>query len=154
MKIAVSAQGETLESATSPVFGRCPDFVFVDSETMRCEAVSNPGIDETGGAGVQAAQLVVRQGAQAVLTGRLGPNATAVLEAAGVPGYAVPEGTVADAVRAFLAGSLPTLGGASGPTAAVGGGGVGPGWGRGRGAGGRGMGWRRGRWGRGPRSAP
>jgi len=113
MKIVVSAQGETLDAPASPVFGRCPIYVFVDSETMQFEAVPNPAMNQGGGAGIQAAQFVVERGAQAVLTGNLGPNAFDVLEAAGIPGYLVPEGTVRQAVEAFKAGRVQPMGGAN-----------------------------------------
>jgi predicted Fe-Mo cluster-binding NifX family protein len=113
MKIVISAQGETLDAAASPVFGRCPTYVFVDTETKEVEAMPNPAMNQGGGAGIQAAQFVVSQGAKAVLTGNLGPNAYDVLEAAGVPGYLVPQGSVRQAVDAFRAGKLQPMGGAN-----------------------------------------
>ncbi len=113
MKVVVSAQGESLDAAASPVFGRCPAFVFVDTETFQAEAVANPAMGQSGGAGIQAAQFVVNRGAQAVLTGNLGPNAFDVLQAAGVPGYRAIEGTVRQVVEAFNAGKLEPMSGAS-----------------------------------------
>jgi predicted Fe-Mo cluster-binding NifX family protein len=113
MKIVVSSQGGTLDAPASPVFGRCPTFVFVDSETMVTEAVANPAMNQGGGAGIQAAQFVVNRGAGTVLTGNLGPNAFDVLRAAGVPGYLVGEGTVGQAVAALLAGQLQPMAGAN-----------------------------------------
>jgi predicted Fe-Mo cluster-binding NifX family protein len=142
MKIAVSAQGETLDSLASPVFGRCPTYLFVELETWQFEAVPNPAMSQGGGAGIQAAQFVVERGAEAVLTGNLGPNAFDVLQAAGVPGYLVPEGTVRQAVEAFKAGRLQSMGGANVAAHAGMGGGAGfagremaRGMGRGRGMG-------------------
>jgi len=113
MKIVVSAQGETLDAPASPIFGRCPTYVFVDTETMQFEAVPNPAMNQGGGAGIQAAQFVVERGTQAVLTGNLGPNAFDVLAAAGISGYLVPEGTVRQAVEAFKAGRAQPMGGAN-----------------------------------------
>lgn len=136
MRIVVSAQGENLEAPASPVFGRCPTYVFVDTETMQYEAVPNPAMNQGGGAGIQAAQFVVGRGAQAVLTGNLGPNAFDVLQAAGVPGYLVLEGTVRQSVEAFKAGRIQPLGGANVAAHA----GMGSGAGMGMGAGGRGGG--------------
>jgi predicted Fe-Mo cluster-binding NifX family protein len=145
MRIVVSAQGDTLDAPASPVFGRCPTYVFVDTETMQFEAVPNPAMNQGGGAGIQAAQFVVERGAQAVLTGNLGPNAFDVLQAAGIPGYLVPEGTVRQAVEAFKAGRVQPMGGANVAAHAGMGGGAGLGAGRGMGRGmgrgtGRGMG--------------
>lgn len=132
MKIVVSAQGENLDAPASPVFGRCPVYVFVDTETMEFEAVSNPAMNQAGGAGIQAAQFVVSQGVQAVLTGNLGPNAYDVLQAAGVPGYLVGSGTVRQAVEAYQAGQLQPMGGSNVPAHAGMGGGMGMGRGMGR----------------------
>jgi predicted Fe-Mo cluster-binding NifX family protein len=113
MRIVVSAQGDNLDAPASPVFGRCPTYVFVDTETLEFEAVPNPAINQGGGAGIQAAQFVVNQGAQAVLTGNLGPNAFGVLQAAGVSGYLVREGTVRQAVEAHEADRLCSMAGAN-----------------------------------------
>jgi predicted Fe-Mo cluster-binding NifX family protein len=113
MRIAVSAQGDGLDAPSSPVFGRCPTYVFVDTETLDHESAPNPAMSQGSGAGTQAAQFVVNHGAQAVLTGNLGPNAFDVFQAAGVPGYLIPAGTVRQAVEAFMAGELQPMAGAS-----------------------------------------
>ena len=133
MRIVVSSQGENLEAPASTVFGRCPTYVFVDTETMDFEAMPNPAMSQGGGAGIAAAQFVVNQGAQAVLSGNLGPNAFDVLQAAGVPGYMVSEGTVRQSVEAFNGGRLQPTGGANVVAhAGMGGGGRGMGMGRNR----------------------
>ena len=113
MKIVVSSQGETLDAPASPVFGRCPTYRLCGHRDDGVRGPAQPGHEPGGGAGIQAAQFVVNQGAQAVLTGNLGPNAFDVLQAAGVPGYLVPEGTVRQAVEAFKAGQLQPMGGAN-----------------------------------------
>lgn len=106
MRIVISAAGNDLDASVSPVFGRCPVYLFVDTETMEVEAVPNPAVSAAGGAGIQAAQFVARQGAQAVLSDNLGPNAFRVLVAAGIPVYRVSGGTVRQAVEAFKEGRL------------------------------------------------
>ena len=47
-----------------------------------------------GGAGTKAAQLVIDKAVQTVLTGNIGPNAFAVLSAAGITIYTGVSGTV------------------------------------------------------------
>jgi predicted Fe-Mo cluster-binding NifX family protein len=113
MKIVVTAQGSDLNAPTSPRFGRCPTFVFVETETLAYEAVPNPAAAASGGAGIQAAQFIVERGAQAVLTGNVGPNAADVFEAGGVPIHLNTEPTVKAAVEAFKAGKLPVAAGAT-----------------------------------------
>ena len=51
MKIAVTANGADLDAPISPIFGRCPTYLFVDTETMQFEAVQNPAVSAPGGAG-------------------------------------------------------------------------------------------------------
>jgi predicted Fe-Mo cluster-binding NifX family protein len=87
--------------------------MFVETETMAFEAVPNPAVTASGGAGIQAAQFVVEQGARAVLTGNLGPNASDVFQAASVPVYVNNEPTVQATVEAFKAGQLVVAKGAS-----------------------------------------
>ncbi len=52
MKIVVTANGADLDAPASPVFGRCPTYVFVDTETMQFEAVENPAVTAGGGADI------------------------------------------------------------------------------------------------------
>jgi predicted Fe-Mo cluster-binding NifX family protein len=106
MKIVVTAEGSDLEAPSSPRFGRCPTFILVDTQRMVFEALPNPALSASGGAGVQAAQFVVEHQVRAVLTGNVGPNATEVLQAAGVDVYLNNEATVRGAVEAFKAGRL------------------------------------------------
>ncbi len=133
MKIVVSANGAGLDAPASSVFGRCPMYVFVNTETLKCESVENPAMNAAGGAGIQAAQFVVERGAQAVVTGNVGPNAFNVFQPANVPVYLFGGGTVRQAAEAYKAGQLSSTGGASAQAHA--------GMGRSRGRGmGRGMG--------------
>jgi predicted Fe-Mo cluster-binding NifX family protein len=125
MRIVVTSTGSDLDAPTSPVFGRCPTYIFVDTETMQFEAVENLALASGGGAGIQAAQFVVERGAQAVVTGNVGPNAFGVLQAASVPAYLFEGGAVREAVEAYKAGGLSASDRASGPAHA--------GMGRGRG---------------------
>lgn len=106
MRIVVTAEGAGLDAPASPVFGRCPHYLFVDTDTLQWEAVANPARGASGGAGIQAAQFVVERGARAVVTGQVGPNAMGVFQAAGVSVYLFTGGTVRAAVAAFQAGTL------------------------------------------------
>ena len=141
MKIAVSAAGDNLDTQLDPRFGRCQYFIFVDTESMKFDAVLNESASAMGGAGIQAAQNVADMKAEVVITGNMGPNAFQTLSAAGIKIITGVSGTVKDAIEKFKTGELketPT------PTVAShfgmgGGGGRGMGRGGGRG-GGRGLG--------------
>jgi predicted Fe-Mo cluster-binding NifX family protein len=105
MKIAVSASSPDLDASVDPRFGRCAYFLIVDPETMTFEAVENPYVGASGGAGIQAAQLVAGKGAQAVLTGSCGPNAFQTLKAAGVKVVVGVTGTAREVVRSYASGA-------------------------------------------------
>ena len=109
MQIVIPASGTDLEAPTSPVFGRCQTFIFVDPDTLEFEALPNPALDAPGGAGVQAAQTALQHGVQAVIAPSLGPNAFRVIRAAGIPAYVLEGATVREVVEAFKAGRLASL---------------------------------------------
>jgi len=70
------------------------------------EAVDNTNSSLGGGAGIQAAKLVVTHGAKVVLTGNCGPNAHQTLSAAGVEVIVGCGGTVAEVVQQYNDGKL------------------------------------------------
>ena len=138
MRVAVSATGGVLDAPIDPRFGRCPYFIIVDTDTMQFEALPNTSQYAASGAGIQAAQAVASKGAKTVLTGNVGPNAYQALSAAGVQIVTGVTGTVREAVTRYKKGELRSV---STPTAPLGYGVVGGGFGMGTGrGGGRGMG--------------
>lgn len=92
MKIAISTSTDTIDGPSDPRFGRAAYYCLVDPETEEWEAFDNSAVHAIGGAGVQAAQFVVEQGAGAAISGGFGPNAFAVLSAAGVQMFLAPAG--------------------------------------------------------------
>lgn len=102
MKVAVSALGPGLEDRVDEHFGRACWFVVADTESATHEAVDNSvNRNAMHGAGFAAAELVAEHGAQAVLTGHLGPKAYQALDVAGIPGYSAAGMNVAEALAAF-----------------------------------------------------
>ena len=142
MKICVTSNGPTMDASVDPRFGRCQYFVFVDSETMEYEAMPNPSIGASSGAGIQAAQTVADKGAGVVITGQVGPNAIQTLGATNISIVTGASGTVSDAIEQYKSGRLQAAPAAPGaPAAGMPGAGMGRGMGRGGGrGGGRGMG--------------
>ena len=107
MKIAITATGKEVTSAVDPRFGRTKFFIVVDMDTN--EAVSHDNaqnLNAAQGAGIQAAETVARLGAEAIITGNVGPKAFRVLNAAGIQVLLTKQGAVADAIRMFKAGEL------------------------------------------------
>jgi predicted Fe-Mo cluster-binding NifX family protein len=96
MKIAISVATAELDAALDPRFGRAAAFAIVDTESGDQQVVANPAVGAAGGAGIQAAEFVVKQGVEAVISGSFGPNAFDVLDAANVKMYHATSGTVSD----------------------------------------------------------
>ncbi len=109
MIIVLSSKNSTLDGQVDPRFGRCPFLIKMDTETKDWEAFSNPGSGQSGGAGVAAAQFVIDQKAQTVLSGDFGPHASRALKAAGVAMALYQETalTVSQAIEQFEQGLLP-----------------------------------------------
>jgi predicted Fe-Mo cluster-binding NifX family protein len=144
MKIAVSANGPTLDAEVDPRFGRCPYFIIADPETMEFEAIDNASAMASGGAGISAAQMVAGKGVAAIITGNCGPNAHQVLAAAGIEMITGASGKVKDVIESYRDGKFKASSQPNVPDhfgMGGGGGGMGGGMGRGMGGGmGRGMG--------------
>lgn len=107
MKVVITCKGRTLKDPIDRRFGRCPTFLFVDSDTLDVEAIQNEASSEPVGASIGAAKkLARRHEVEAIITGRLGPNAARILESAGIPVYSGVEGTARQALKDYRSGRL------------------------------------------------
>jgi predicted Fe-Mo cluster-binding NifX family protein len=143
MKICVTAGTAGIDAPVDPRFGRCPFFVVVDTENMTAMSFPNSSAASSGGAGIQAAQFVAKQGIAALITGNIGPNALQTLSAAGIDVYHQLGGSVKEAAEQFKQGRLQKITSPSAPPHAGMGRGQRRGGGRGRGGSetGQGQGW-------------
>ncbi len=107
-KIAVSAEGPTLDHALDPRFGRAAGFLIVNPQTLEHEYVDNGASQAMSqGAGIQAAEIVVHAGAKVVLTGYVGPKAFQALQAAGISiAQDLQDLTVREAVKRYTSGKI------------------------------------------------
>ncbi|NPA77099.1 MAG: dinitrogenase iron-molybdenum cofactor [Candidatus Diapherotrites archaeon] len=153
MRVAISAAGAGLNAAFVPVFGRSPYFVIVELDggsVREVKSIPNPAAQAVRSAGIMAAQALIGEGVNAVISGSVGPNAHMVLSQAGIAMYACSGSTVRDVAEALAQNRCTPVsapaGYGPGPSMGYGRGfGRGAGWGRGRGWG-RGGGWGRGQW--------
>jgi predicted Fe-Mo cluster-binding NifX family protein len=113
MKVIVSSTGKSVDDPISTVFGRTEYYLLVDAEDFSHESFENPAINQSGGAGIQAAQFVLKKKPGAVISSSIGPNAYEVLSAGSVPCYTATGGTVRETVEAFNRGELPMMGAAN-----------------------------------------
>lgn len=107
MKIALTSQGNTLDSQLDPRFGRAAYVIIADTETLEFEAFdNNENKNAFKGAGIQAAAMVSDKDAKVLLTGFCGPNAFKTLEAAGVKVVNDQTGRVIDVIQKFKQGNV------------------------------------------------
>ena len=133
MKIAVSSSQPNMDGDVNPMFGRCRHFLIVevgDGKIKGFESVENKAANQSGAAGISAAQTVAEKDVKAVITGNMGPRAFDVMNHFKIDVYSA-SGPIKDAVQMFINGKLEKI---QGP------GQMHFGLGRGQGGTGRGMG--------------
>ena len=106
MKICITSQGDNLDAQVDPRFGRCPYFVFVDTDSEEIEALENPNKEGTGGAGIRSGQLMSEKQVKAVLTGNVGPNAFQTLQAGEIEVITGVSGKVKEAIEKYKKGEF------------------------------------------------
>ena len=106
MKLAFTLKTRADNSSLERRFGRCPYFLIVDTDSGKRGIMENPALQSQHGAGTQAAQFLVEEGVEAVISGDFGPNAYSVLDAAGVRMYSATEKPVENLLSDFQDGNL------------------------------------------------
>ena len=103
MIVIFTAQDQYLESQKDDRFGRCPWFIKMDTVSNQWEAFPNPGVGHSSGAGVAAAQFVIDQKAEAVISGDFGPHAVDAFRTANISMflYSKEISTIQQAVESF-----------------------------------------------------
>ena len=98
-----------MADTVDPRFGRARYFLLADPETGEATVHNNAqNLNAAQGAGIQAAETVSRLGAEAVITGNVGPKAFRTLHAGNIKVYLSGPCTVEEAIRRFKAGELKT----------------------------------------------
>ncbi len=109
MKIAIPVNAKDIKSSVCDSFGRTPYFLIYNTETNEETSVDNSAAASTGGAGIKAAQIIIDNQVNALLTPRLGTNAADVLKSANISIYKAISGSAKDNLDAFVAGKLSLL---------------------------------------------
>ncbi|MEA4900887.1 NifB/NifX family molybdenum-iron cluster-binding protein [Desulfitobacterium sp.] len=109
MKIAIPVDEKTLESNVCASFGRTPYFLIYDAETKESVFIDNNAAASTGGAGIKAAQTIVDNKANVLLTPRCGENAADVLKSADIKIFKTAPASAKDNIDDFIDGKLSLL---------------------------------------------
>lgn len=99
MNIAVSAFEEKKDALLDKRFGRCNYFQIYNEKKELIKAVKNEGQISGSGAGVSAAQQIIDENIDIVITGNLGPNAFKILKKANIKAYKCDEISVEESVN-------------------------------------------------------
>ncbi len=103
MKVAVTSSGPSLEDQMDDRLGRCPFFVIFDSVSGETASVANAAAEASSGAGTKAMQALLDLGVEAVITGRIGPHAAALLEEVELKAFTGRSGKVGLVLQEFRA---------------------------------------------------
>lgn len=99
--IGLTASGPGLDAEIDPRFGRAPYFLIYHADSGDVESFENPNLEAAQGAGIQSARFFAERKIDVLLTGRVGPNAEKVLQAAGINIVTGVEGKARQAVQSL-----------------------------------------------------
>jgi predicted Fe-Mo cluster-binding NifX family protein len=106
MKIGISATGKDKDSLMDMRFGRCEYFQIYDTQNEEVKIIENKAQSASGGAGIAAAQQLIDEKVDIIITGNLGPNAFKVIGKAGVKPYKCERMSICSAVEKYNKGDL------------------------------------------------
>ena len=107
MRIAVPSQGDDLKAEVDVRFGRARNFLLVDTQTMSYQLIENSqNLNLPQGAGIQAAQNIIKHNPDIVLVSNCGPKAFRTLSEGNVKVVIGAKGTVSEVVEKFKKGEF------------------------------------------------
>lgn len=109
MKIAIPVNDKSTEATVCQSFGRTPYFLIYDVESKDSVFIDNSGIASQGGAGIKAAQIIVDNKVNALLTPRCGENAAEVINAGGIKIYKTINESILESIHSYMNGELLVL---------------------------------------------
>lgn len=101
MKIAIPANEQNVEAGVCISFGRSPWYAIYDTISEEFCFKENAAAQSPGGAGIKAAQFLVDEKVNAVLTPRCGENAAEVLQTASVEIFKTKGDDMMENIKAF-----------------------------------------------------
>lgn len=109
MKITIPVNEKSMDGGVCMSFGRTPYFLIYDTQTKESVFLNNEAANSPGGAGIKAAQMVVDNDVEAMITPRCGKNAADVLKAANIKIYKSINDSIKDNIDALINGKISLL---------------------------------------------
>lgn len=72
MKIAITSNGNSLDSLLDNHFGRCASFIIYDTESQAIEIIPNPYKDLDENAGINALKIISSRNVRKIISGEFG----------------------------------------------------------------------------------
>ena len=101
MKIAISSQGKEENSLMDSRFGRCEYFCIYDIENDGFKVIENTAINSNAGAGIEAANLVLKENIDAIVTGNIGPHANEVFKKSNIKIFTSDVKRISDIINEY-----------------------------------------------------
>ena len=109
MKIAIPATANNIDSEVCPSFGRTEFFLIYNTNEQSNFFLDNSAATSQGGAGIKAAQILVDEHVDVLITPRCGENAASVLLEANIAIYKAAGNNLKDNISACEQGKLEML---------------------------------------------
>lgn len=107
MKILITSKGDSLDSLFDQRFARADYLLIIDDNTKNIiESKKNPWIQMAHGVGVKAANFVINEGIDIVISGSFGPNAYEILKEGNCKLYTSEKETIKETLDAYFSGEL------------------------------------------------
>lgn len=101
MIIAIPVEKDAKESLVSEHFGRSNYFLIYNTDAKEYRFVKNSAAKSSGGTGIKAAQIVVDENAEVLVSPQLGQNAADVINEAKIKIYKAQVGTIKENLQAL-----------------------------------------------------
>lgn len=109
MLIAVPLNEKNCEDGICPSFGRALYYLIYTTDTKEMIFLENSAANSQGGAGIKAAQLLIDQKIDVLITPRCGENAAVALKSAGIQIFKSIGDSVNDNLSSYLNSKLEIL---------------------------------------------
>jgi len=107
MKIAFPSAGNELSAMVDGRFGRAVHYVIVDSDSGKIiSVIANTAVNASGGAGIEASQLLINEGINIVVAMNVGPNAFKTLQGAKIQLFMAINGSIQENFTKYKANEL------------------------------------------------
>lgn len=109
MKIAMPVNENSIDSTVCVSFGRCPYFLIYNTDTEENIFLENKSAESPSGAGIKAAQFIVDEKVDILLTPRVGEKANKVFENTKIKFYKTKGDNIVENIKDFNKGKLEIL---------------------------------------------